>query len=59
MTPDHKALCDRLLAFNGDGYTRFNGKTMCENAAEAIATLSAREAALIDTIARLTAERDA
>lgn len=33
-----------LREFNGDGYTRFAGKTMCEFAA--------------DEIARLTAERD-
>jgi len=102
MTPDHKALCDRLLARakqdreiqrNNEAVAAglrgqrilFDDRTGLQNtyavrmqvdheqsakrdaalakdgeaAAEAIATLSAREAALINTIARLTAERDA
>jgi len=33
------ALVKQLLSFNGDGYTRFAGKTMTERAADAITTL--------------------
>jgi len=62
MTPDHKALCDRLQwLLDQDPKSKVfdvRAETLAEIIA-AIATLSAREAALIDTIARLTAERDA
>jgi len=55
VTPDHKALCVRLR-----GQDPIPSRSEVADAIEAIvATLSAREAALINTIARLTDERDA
>lgn len=36
------ALVEQLSSFNGDGYTRFAGKTMCERAAAAITALRAK-----------------
>lgn len=36
------ALVKRLISFNGDGYTRFAGKTMTEQAADAITALRAQ-----------------
>jgi hypothetical protein len=52
MTPEAvERLAKTLEAFNGDGYTRFKGMTMCERSAATLRALSAR-------LAELEAERD-